>query len=192
MNPAIALPETPRKGRGRWQLLLLLAIAIGPMLLASAMYQWRFWVPETRSYHGVLVGTGQTLADLGVQGELAPRWQILVTAPDACAADCQQLVYLARQIQIGLNREILRASHGLAAGAALTADYAALLEREYPQLGRYGLDRQAYQLATEALPGAWLWLVDPHGNLVLRYPAGSDGKAILDDLRYLLKISQIG
>ena len=35
-------------------------------------------------------------------------------------------------------------------------------------------------------------LVDPHGNLVLRYPAGSKGKAILDDLRYLLKISLIG
>ena len=42
------------------------------------------------------------------------------------------------------------------------------------------------------MPGAQLWLVDPHGNLVLRYPAGSKGKAILDDLRYLLKISLIG
>ena len=46
--------------------------------------------------------------------------------------------------------------------------------------------------AAEAAPGAQLWLVDPHGNLVLRYPAGSKGKAILDDLRYLLKISLIG
>lgn len=192
MNPAIALPDAPRKGRGRWQLLLLLAIAIGPMLLASAMYQWRFWVPETRSYHGVLIGNGQALTDLGVQGQLAPRWQILVTAPDECAADCRELVYLARQIQIGLNRETARAGHGLAAAEPLAPDYAATLEREYPQLGRYRLDVQAYETATEALPGAWLWLVDPHGNLVLRYPAGSNGKAILDDLRYLLKISQIG
>ena len=61
MNPAIAMPEAPRKGRGRLQLLLILAIAIGPMFLASAMYQWRFWVPETRSYHGVLIGDGRTL-----------------------------------------------------------------------------------------------------------------------------------
>ena len=50
----------------------------------------------------------------------------------------------------------------------------------------------AYARAAEAAPGAQLWLVDPHGNLVLRYPAGSRGKAILDDLRYLLKISLIG
>ncbi|MGQ7960048.1 hypothetical protein ACUTAF_20430 [Pseudomonas sp. SP16.1] len=192
MNPAIALPEAPRKGRGRLQLLLLLAVAIGPMLLASAMYQWRFWVPEARSYHGVLIGDGQTLADLGVQGDVQPLWQILVTAPGECAADCRELVYLARQIQIGLNRETARASHGLALAEPLAGDYAAQLEREYPQLRRYDLDTRAYQQATEGLPGAWLWLVDPHGNLVLRYPADSRGKAILDDLRYLLKISQIG
>lgn len=192
MNPAIAMPEAPRKGRGRLQLLLILAIAVGPMFLASAMYQWRFWVPETRSYHGVLIGDGRTLADLGVQGAVEPRWQILVTAPGACEADCQQLVYLARQIQIGLNRETSRAGHGLALAEPLPADYDATLKREYPQLGRYQLDLQAYEKAAEAVPGAQLWLVDPHGNLVLRYPAGSNGKAILDDLRYLLKISLIG
>ena len=59
MNPAIAMPEAPRKGRGRLQLLLILAIAVGPMFLASAMYQWRFWVPETRSYHGCLLYTSR-------------------------------------------------------------------------------------------------------------------------------------
>jgi hypothetical protein len=192
MNPAIAMPEAPRKSRGRLQLLLILAIAIGPMFLASAMYEWRFWVPETRSYHGVLIGDGRTLADLGVQGDVEPRWQILVTSPGACEADCQQLVYLARQIQIGLNRETSRASHGLALAAPLAAEYDAMLKHEYPQLGRYRLDLQAYHKAAEAVPGAQLWLVDPHGNLVLRYPAGSNGKAILDDLRYLLKISLIG
>lgn len=193
MNPAIAMPEaTPRKTRGRLQLLLLLAVAIGPMLLASAMYQWRFWVPEARSYHGVLIGDGRTLSDLGVQGEVQPLWQILVTAPGACEADCRELVYLARQIQIGLNRETARASHGLALAEPLPAEYDATLKREYPRLGRYQLDLQAYERAVEALPGAQLWLIDPHGNLVLRYPAGSRGKAILDDLRYLLKISKIG
>lgn len=192
MNPAIAMPEPRRKGRGRLQLLLLLAVAIGPMLLASAMYQWRFWVPETRSYHGVLIGDGRTLVDLGVQGAVEPLWQILVTAPGECAADCQQLVYLARQIQIGLNRETSRASHGLASALPLNSEYDTTLKREYPQLGRYQLDMAAYQKAAEAVPGAQLWLVDPHGNLVLRYDASSKGKAILDDLRYLLKISLIG
>ena len=192
MNPAIAMPETPRKGRGRLQLLLILAIAIGPMFLASAMYQWRFWVPETRSYHGVLIGDGRTLADLGVQGEVAPRWQILVTAPGACEADCQQLVYLARQIQIGLNRETARASHGLAVVQPVDAAYAAKLQSEYPQLQRYTLDLPTYTQGAEGNGAAQLWIIDPHGNLVLRYGPGVIGKDVLNDLRLLLKLSNIG
>ncbi|SDH33955.1 hypothetical protein SAMN05216603_10881 [Pseudomonas benzenivorans] len=194
MNPAIALPEVSpsQRRRGRWQLILLLAVVIGPMVLASAMYQWRFWVPESRSYHGELLGNGQTLADLGVVAGEQARWQLLVTAPQGCEADCQQLVFLARQIHIGLNRDASRAAHALASALPPSADYDAQLRREYPQLGRFQLQLQAYQRLVEQGAGAQLWIVDPHGNLVLRYDTGSKGKAILDDLRHLLKISQIG
>lgn len=193
MNPPSSIPEVAApRARGRLQLILLLLVAIGPMILATAMYQWRFWVPDARNYHGELIGNGQSLADLGVSGATQERWQILVTAPQECAEDCRQLVYTARQIQIGLNRDAARASHGLAISSPLPADYDAQLQREYPQLGRYGLDLPAYQKTSKGASGAQLWLVDPHGNLVLRYDARVKGKAILNDLRLLLKLSQIG
>lgn len=191
MNPALSTPEAPR-ARGRWQLILLLLLAIGPMILATAMYQWRFWVPEGRSYHGTLVGDGSQLADIGVQGAAQQRWQLLVTAPGDCAADCRELVYVARQIHIGLNRDASRAVHGLALGAAPSAEYEEQLRREYPQLGRHRLDVQRYAEAVPADRGARLWIVDPHGNLVLHYDARTKGKQILNDLRLLLKLSQIG
>lgn len=194
MNPAITLPEASpsRRRRGRLQLIMLLAVVIGPMILASAMYQWRFWVPETRSYHGELIGNGQTRADLGVSGAQEVRWQLLVTVPGTCDADCKQLVFLARQIHIGLNRDTARASHALASTQPLADDYDALLRREFPQLTRYRLEPQAYAETAGKVEGAQLWIVDPHGNLVLRYDSRSKGKAILNDLRHLLKISQIG
>ncbi|MFZ3203196.1 MAG: hypothetical protein WA161_04870 [Pseudomonas sp.] len=194
MNPAITLPEASasRRRRGRLQLIMILAVVIGPMILASAMYQWRFWVPETRSYHGELIGNGQTRADLGVSGAQEVRWQLLVTVPGACDADCKQLVFLARQIHIGLNRDTARASHALASTQPLADDYDALLRREFPQLTRYRLEPQAYAEIAGKAEGAQLWIVDPHGNLVLRYDSRSKGKAILNDLRHLLKISQIG
>lgn len=187
--------QAPR--RGRWQLLGLLAVVVGPLLLASAMYRWQFWLPQGRSYHGELIATGQTPADLGVAGawgaaadEAAP-WQLLVTSADDCRADCRRLVYLARQIHIALGRDAGRAGHALAHGAALPADYAGELRAAYPQLRVLALDAERYR-QQPALDGAQLWIVDPHGNLVLRYAAGSDGKRILDDLRHLLKNSQIG
>ncbi|MDO9625939.1 MAG: hypothetical protein Q7J46_18380 [Pseudomonas sp.] len=194
MNPAITLPEEApnRRRRGRLQLIMILAVVIGPMVLASAMYQWRFWVPETRSYHGELIGTGQTRADLGVSGAPEERWQLLVTVPGVCDTDCKQLVFLARQIHIGLNRDTARASHALASAQPLAAEYDALLRREFPQLTRYQLESQAYSETAGKVEGAQLWIVDPHGNLVLRYDSRSKGKAILNDLKHLLKISQIG
>jgi hypothetical protein len=194
MNPAIALSEVSpsQRRRGRLQLILILVVVIGPMILASAMYQWRFWVPETRSYHGELIGTGQTRVELGVVGADEQRWQLLVTVPDICDDACKELVYLARQVHIGLNRDVSRAAHGLATAQPLMDDYDAQLQREYPQLTRYQLQLDAYIKTAAKVQGAQLWIVDPRGNLVLRYDATSKGKAILNDLRHLLKISQIG
>ena len=193
INPpesARALPPSTRR-RGRLQLVLILLLTVGPMVLATGMYKLKFWLPESRSYHGELLGNGQSRAALGVTAD-EQRWQLLVTAPQACAADCQQLVYLARQLQIGLGRDASRASHALAAAQPVDAAYAATLQLEYPQLQRYTLDLPTYTQGAEGNGAAQLWIIDPHGNLVLRYGPGVVGKDVLNDLRLLLKLSNIG
>lgn len=191
MHPSAHLDSAPRPvARGRLQLLLILLVVIGPMLLATAMYQWRFWVPETRTFHGQLHGNGQTLADLGVSAGGQAGWQLLVTEAGECREACRELVYLARQVHIGLGREAGRAAHALALAGPPDAEYADRLAREYPQLGRLVLD--AGHHAAFGSREARLWIVDPLGNLVLSYPAGVAGKAVLDDLRHLLKLSRLG
>ncbi|TYO73730.1 hypothetical protein DQ397_003392 [Pseudomonas sp. CK-NBRI-02] len=186
--------DVPERGkprsRGRLQLILILLVVLGPMILATSMYKLQFWVPEGRSYHGEMIGNGQSRADIGIDAQEA-RWQLLVSAPATCIEDCQRLVYLARQIQIGLGRDASRASHGLAAAQPLPGEFQGTLEREYPQLQRYPLDTQRYGQKVD-VPGPQLWIVDPHGNLVLRYDAKVNGKQVLDDLRHLLKLSNIG
>ena len=190
MNP-LNMSEVPDRRKGRWQLILILMMVIGPMALATFMYKLQFWVPDSRSYHGELIGNGQTRTDIGVQAD-EQRWQLLVTAPAACAADCQQLVYLARQLQIGLGRDASRASHALASAQPLSAEYETKLNVEYPQLQRYSLDLSTFTKNAAAPGEAQLWIVDPHGNLVLRYGAEVNGKDLLNDLRHLLKLSNIG
>ncbi|OZY43669.1 hypothetical protein CJF43_01485 [Pseudomonas fragi] len=193
INPpesARALPSSTRR-RGRLQLVLILLLTVGPMVLATGMYKLKFWLPESRSYHGELLGNGQSRAALGVTAD-EQRWQLLVTAPQACAADCQQLVYLARQLQIGLGRDASRASHALASAQPVDGAYAAKLQSEYPQLQRYTLDLPTYTQGAEGNGAAQLWIIDPHGNLVLRYGPGVIGKDVLNDLRLLLKLSNIG
>jgi len=184
-------PAAPNRSKGRWQLILILLMVIGPMVLATLMYKLQFWVPESRSDHGEMIGNGQTRADIGVQAD-EQRWQLLVTAPAACAADCRQLVYLARQLQIGLGRDASRASHALASAQPVSAEYEAKLKAEYPQLQRLPLDLPTFKQNAAAPGDAQLWIVDPHGNLVLRYDARVKGKDLLNDLRHLLKLSNIG
>src|SRR3990167_9301256 len=138
MNPP-STSDTPDRRKGRWQLILILMMVIGPMVLATFMYKLQFWVPDSRSYHGELIGNGQTRADIGVQAD-EQRWQLLVTAPTPRAAHCQQLVYLARQLQLSLGRDASRASHALAGAQPLSGEYEAKLKAEYPQLQRYPLD----------------------------------------------------
>ncbi|CAM3302893.1 hypothetical protein BZK31_02180 [Pseudomonas floridensis] len=190
MNP-VDLSDPQRQRKGRLQLLLVVAIALAPMILATCMYIFGFWVPESRSYHGVLIGTGQSRADLGVSA-VERRWQLLVSAPDRCEAACRQLVYLARQVQIGLGRDAPRASHALAGAQPLDPQYAATLDREYPHLLRYPLELSRYGTIAPDRQNAYLWIIDPHGNLVLRYDAGVNGNDLLKDLRRLLKLSNIG
>ena len=193
MNPpnmSEAKSPTSRR-KGRLQLLLILLGVIGPMILATGMYKLQFWVPEGRSYHGELIGNGQTRADLGVQAQ-EDRWQLLVTAPKECSVDCQQLVYLARQVQIGLGRDAGRASHAIAAAQPLSSDYDAKLTREYPQLQRYPLNLTDFHKTAGDQSVPQLWIIDPHGNLVLRYDPTVKGKDLLNDLRHLLKLSNIG
>jgi hypothetical protein len=193
MNPpSMSEAKTPvSRRKGRLQLLLILLGVIGPMILATGMYKLQFWVPEGRSYHGELIGNGQSRADLGVQAQ-EDRWQLLVTAPKECSVDCQQLVYLARQVQIGLGRDAGRASHALAAAQPLSSDYAAKLTREYPQLQRYPLNLTDFHKTVGEQSVPQLWIIDPHGNLVLRYDPTVKGKDLLNDLRHLLKLSNIG
>lgn len=174
---------------GRLQLLLLVAGCIAPMILATSMYRWQFWVPDSRTWHGELIGNGQARSELGV-ATTESRWQLLVTDTAVCAAECRQLVYLARQINVGLGRDSARASHALATASERQDDSAWL--GDYPLLQRYPLDLQRYRQVAPPGGQTWLWIVDPRGNLVLRYGAGVRGEDVLRDLKHLLKLSNIG
>lgn len=67
------------------------------------------------------------------------------------------------------------------------------LRRVHDALGRESTRVQVVDMSSEKInlePG--IWVVDPLGNLVMRYDANQELKALLDDLRKLLKVSRIG
>ena len=80
----------------------------------------------------------------------------------------------------------------------------AVKENEAPRKVRLALGRDASRVEVVVAPQAELakagaavdeghiYLADPHGNVMMRWPASPDLKRMLGDLKRLLKASQIG
>lgn len=173
------------RNRGRLSLLLLMGLfALPPVLGWVGVHVWR---PAPGAPHGQLLEpvefrpAGLTTAS-GAPFDLMAlrgRWVLLQAAGAGCAADCAQNLYLSRQARTAQGRERARIERVL------------LLPRTAapPQDGELRLALDSAQ--TPSLPPG-LYLIDPLGRLMMRYPPTPDGAALIRDLRRLLKASHIG
>ncbi|HEV8077129.1 MAG TPA: hypothetical protein VGP45_01960 [Marinobacter sp.] len=203
-SPKPMSPQQRRKGRR--MALLLMAVGFGPIILASAMFYGGWLNPAEHTNNGTLVVPVMPLSGLQLQTEqgkpLADRfgptqtsatWLLLVVA-DNCTEVCQQLLYTTRQTNIALGKYATRVSRG----AALTSLPPALAQRwsaDFERMEQFtSLPAQTpvWPPGVEPSQAPQLLLVDPLGNIMMRYPATVPGGDVLDDLKHLLKISRIG
>ena len=86
-------------------------MVIGPMVRPPDV-QVAVLVPDSRSYHGELIGNGQSRADIGVQAMKGAGncWSPRRRRVLKIAANCVSRAPL----QIGMGREASRATHALA------------------------------------------------------------------------------
>lgn len=135
--------------------------------------------------------------------DLDPRWtMVVVHLGDVCDNACQQRLYLTRQVHIALGKDFNRVQRVLltdttinAVSLAQTAAYASRNLRTYlaehqglVPLLMQGDDIFVYfpELAEE--PDQW-YLVDPAGWIMMRFDDRLDYKAVMSDLKFLLKNS---
>jgi cytochrome oxidase Cu insertion factor (SCO1/SenC/PrrC family) len=193
------------QGKGRRMMLLLIVLFALPLLAVMGMYQFN-WSPGGSSY-GELVTPPRALQLVAVkdlQGrEFAPaqwkdKWNMVYVAAADCPAACQDQVHLLRQVHVALNKEVGRVQRLLLIPSMQDAAALEDLQRKYPDLiilagGEVaGLSRQFDLPGQPAGPGGQVYLVDPLGNLMMRYPQGHDPKGLLKDLTRLLKYSWVG
>lgn len=119
---------------------------------------------------------------------LAGRW-IVVTADRApCEAACRSKLTAVRQVRLALGKESDRVvSVAVFEGAAPEAG----LRADFPDMVFARPTRPARAGAPTADP-AHIYLVDPNGNVMMRWPAQPDYKRMKADLDRLLRASQIG
>lgn len=110
-------------------------------------------------------------------------WWIWIVEPNACDQACEHSLTQIRQLHVLLNKDAGRIRRAFLTSADRLPSSTRLLE-QYPNLVR--LTGSLNRLSRG------VYIVDPIGNLVLWYPMTDAGSPVLDDLKRLLKVSQIG
>lgn len=200
---APAQASVAARRRGRWILLLLVLVCGAPIAISYFMYYVVKPKGGTTSY-GTLIepqrpipGALQVTGDDGRTMPLASlrgRWLMLSVDGGACGDACAQKLYFMRQVRAtqGPERERI-VTVWLRTDAAPVPD---VVRRAYPDTRMVRADPAALEAwlpATGATSiGDHIYMVDPNGNLMMRFPAQPDPSRIKSDVTKLLKWSSIG
>jgi cytochrome oxidase Cu insertion factor (SCO1/SenC/PrrC family) len=182
--------ELAKRRRNRFMLVGLFALTVVPLLVAYLLYEnartGDRWATTNRGQllePIVSINTFDVVAvDPGASMDGSGSWWIAVVSEGACEAACLNALHQVRQLHVLLGRDADRVKRALVVlGADAPVD---ALSSEYPRLAWF-------TGAADVLPGG-VYIIDPLGNVVLRYPYADAGKPILEDMKKLLKVSHIG
>lgn len=179
-------------------MLLIAALCLAPF--AAAVIAYFYWQPQGGANYGDLIAA-RPLIDPPLRlldqrpfklSALRGKWILLQLDRADCAADCRAKLYAMRQVRLALGREMERVER-----VWLILDDApleTLLIREYD--GTRMLRAAGSPIVAEFPPlgGArdHVYLIDPHGNLMLRFPRNADARRMHKDVARLLRASRIG
>lgn len=182
-------PEAIRSSRRK--LLALVAVAFVPLFIAYGLYFYLpVLAPEGTTNQGQLINPPLDAAQINPELATTGRWELVIPARSSCDASCEQILYLSRQVIAGLGKNSDRVQRTILFGSAPDGAFTSLIEREHPQVRR--LQGQAEELLSMDQSWPLIFLMDPNGNIMMFYRLDQAGKPMQQDLKHLLKISNIG
>lgn len=194
---SIVEPKRPQ----RLTLYLVIAICIAPVIASYFVYY--FVRPDARSNYGTLIEPQRPLPPLHLTtldgrafeaNAIKGKWTMVMVAGGACPRACEDRLYHLRQVRLTTGKDRDRVAR-----VWLVPDREPLsttLMREYD--GTEMLRADPRELAAwlgnnEAASYAdHIYIVDPLGNLMMRFPIDADPSKTKRDLAKLLRASHIG
>lgn len=176
-------------------LLLLGAISLAPFVGSLLLYY--FWKPQSFTNYGELLPV-TPLAEVVVKVQDAPafrfselrgKWAFLMVDVATCDDYCRSKLYLMRQIRLTQGKDQERIERlwmitdGKQPAPDLAAQYAGT--REVRVQG----DEFLRKLPAVKSVSDHVYLVDPFGNLMMRFPRDADPQRVKKDIGKLMKAS---
>lgn len=196
------LSETQQRS-GRVKLLLILFVCAAPILFSYLTYY--VIKPTGRTNYGTLIAPdahpipaalelrtldGKPATLQSYQG----KWVMLESGPSDCQQACQARLFAMRQLRLmqGKDMERLERVWLITDDAPLET----LLIREFDGTDMLRARAAAVKAWLPAEPGGeasgHLYLIDPRGHLMMRFPKDADPSKVKKDIGKLLKASAIG
>ena len=189
----------------RFKLLGLIGIFLSPFI-AGWLALYVFDLRPSPGNYGTLVTPVRKLEWPALEtrdgeqlvGGFGRKWTLVMFSGDACNEQCRSNLFYMRQLRTLLGRDTQRLHNVLISARPLDAEVSRLLG-DYPRLKVIENNRDAALYELFELEGLdpvgdtpRLYLVDPDQNLMMYYPSEIEQDRVLEDIKKLMKVSQIG
>jgi hypothetical protein len=188
---------TEDRGRGRRIAFVVLALCAAPVVAAWLAYF--VWQPQSRLNYGELI-EARAISDPELRrldrspfrlSQLRGRWVLLQIDSGACAEGCGRKLLYMRQVRLAQGRDAERIERMWLLADGSPPDAALLRDHEGLHIARAPGPFLAEFPATRS-PYYHIYLLDPLGNLILRFPSDPDAQRMVKDLARLLRASRVG
>lgn len=196
-------PASAEQRSGRRQLLLVASLFFVPLAAAAFLYFYSGWRPAVGVQHGELIDPPLPLPalELALQGggnapadALRGRWSLVHIVTGPCDERCLAVLAQLRQLRFALDKDAARVQRVLLHAGLCCDTGSQAVEPDLLVLAATGPEGEAFRALFPAAAdgGPGIYLVDPHGNLMMSYPATGAARGLLKDLERLLRLSTIG
>lgn len=185
----------------RLTLILITSVFLLPLVVAWLMFKGVIeFGPAATVNHGRLIQPPVPLQWSEKDADaLAGHWVVLHVISDPCSSSCTEAVTALRQVHKAMGRQKLRIQIALLLGPE-QAQTGQQLDTIYASFhlvtGNAGgiaplLEQAAGSLPVAAHTAGSSFLIDPLGNIMMFYEAGSDPKYLQKDLKRMLTYSKL-
>ncbi len=175
-----------RTKNGRWKMLMVLLLCASPVI--ASYFAYYVIRPEGRRNFGELINPQRIVPNLNATSldgksvnlqTLTGQWLLVSVSGGACDALCQKHLYFQRQLRESLGKEkdrldwvwLVSDAAPIASAILPAMKDATVLRMPAEQITTWMQAAQGQQLADH------LYLIDPMGNWMMRFPPGLDAAA---------------
>ncbi len=190
------------RNRGRWKLFAVLMVCAAPIILSYLTYY--VIKPTGRTNYGAILDPRTlpipAMASTTLDGrsekleQYAGKWIMLKVGGGECLEACQKQLFAMRQWRLMQGKNMDRMERVWLVTDEQPLDTMTIRNYDGMHLLRAPKDTVYKWLPAEqgTTPADHIYLIDPLGNLMMRFPANPDPRKVYKDIAKLLKASAIG